>query len=482
MKKILITLMVPLLMLVACKKDLTSVNVDPKSPLQYPATAFFTGAQKNLADLLSSTNVNTNIFRLIVQYWTETTYTDESNFDLGTRQIPRQVWNGLYRDVIRDFREAKTLIPTELMNATPTADAMIKKNDLAITEIMEIYTWFYAVTTFGNIPYSEAMDASKTQPKYDDQKTIYYDLLTRLDAAIAKLDVNGDSFGDADIIFGGDVGAWKKFANSFKLKMGMTIADFDNAKAKAVVESAVAGGVFTSNADNAEFHYLSAPPNTNPVWVDLIQSGRKDFVVTSTFINKLKALSDPRLNDFATFNATGTDFSGGIPGASNNYATFSKPGAFFTQPDLTHIFMGYDEVKFFLAEAVERGYSVGGTALGHYNNAITASIQYYGGTAAEATAYLAMPAVNYLTATGTYKQKIGEQKWIALYNRGWDEWIEWRRLDFPVLVKPPTALSVIPLRYTYPVPEQNLNNANYAAASTAIGGDAVTTKLFWDKN
>lgn len=485
MKKLIILGLLPVVMLVACHKDLTSINVDPKSPLAYPSRAFFTSAQKEMVDLLTSSNVNDNIFRLIVQYWNETTYTDEANFDLGTRQIPRQIWNGLYRDVLRDIREAKKLFPNDANNPTDL------KNQTAIAEIMEIYTWYYLVTTFGNVPYTESLDALKTQPVYDDQKTVFYDLLTRIDKAIADLDVAGDSFGEADIVYKGDVAAWKKFANSFKLKMGMTIADDDAAKAKATVEAAVAAGVFTSSADNAEFKYLAGPPNTNPIWVDLVQSGRKDFVGTNTIINKLEALGDPRLPFYFTLDGTGTDYSGATPGASSNYATFSKPsgpllvagsvGA-ITNPDFPALLMSYDEVEFFLAEAVERGYNVGGTAIEHYNKAITASIEWWGGTAADATAYLLKPSVNYLTATGTYKQKIGEQKWLALYNRGWESWIEWRRLDFPSLVKPPTAQSEIPLRLTYTVPEQNLNKANYDAASAAIGGDVVTTKLFWDKN
>jgi hypothetical protein len=152
-----------------------------------------------------------------------------------------------------------------------------------------------------------------------------------------------------------------------------------------------------------------------------------------------------------------------------------------TNPDFPHQLLSYDEVEFFLAEAVERGFTVGGTAKEHYDKAITASIRYWGGSAAEATTYLAQPGVNYLTAPGGYKQKIGEQKWLALYNRGWDAWIEWRRLDYPVLTKPVGALTDFPMRFTYNVDEQNLNKTNYDQASTAIGGDVVTTKLFWDK-
>jgi Starch-binding associating with outer membrane len=473
MKKIIIIAILPLLMLAACKKNITDLNVDPKNPQQVPSYSLFTSAQSTLANTLVNSSVNINIFRLIVQHWTETTYTDESNYDLATRSIPRSVWNSLYRDVLRDFEEAKRLIPTDV------ADAGVQKNQIAIAEVMEIYTWHYLVTTFGNIPYSEALNIDNAFPKYDDAATIYASLLTRLDGAIGSLSTASASFGDADIIYGGNITAWKKFANSIKLKMAMTIADSDPAKAKSAAEAAAAGA-FTSNSDNALFGFLASPPNTNPVWVDLVQSGRKDYVVTTTIVNKLKALNDPRVPLYFTEDAGG-GYSGGIPGASNNYAAFSKPSDAITSPDYPGDLLDYAEIEFLLAEAVERGFSVGGTAASHYNKAVTASITYWGGTVAQANTYLAQPAVAYATATGAYKQKIGEQKWIANYEKGWDAWVDWRRLDFPALAPAAQALSVIPLRFTYNVDEQNLNKANYSAAAAAIGTDKVSTKLWFDK-
>ncbi|MGY0040065.1 SusD/RagB family nutrient-binding outer membrane lipoprotein [Pedobacter sp. NJ-S-72] len=158
--------------------------------------------------------------------------------------------------------------------------------------------------------------------------------------------------------------------------------------------------------------------------------------------------------------------------------------------DFEALLLDYPETEFALAEAVERGFNVGGTAADHYNKAVTASILYWTGTADEATTYLARPDVAYATANGNYKEKIGTQKWIALYNRGFESWTEWRRLDFPKLA-PPTAATApagqtvpagltIPLRLIYPIGEQTLNGANYSAAAAAMGGDAVTSRMFWD--
>jgi hypothetical protein len=480
MKKIIYIICIVAVLAAACTRNLSELNVDPKNPATAPSGAFVTNAERSLSNTLASSNVNLNIFRLIVQQWQETQYPDESQYDLGTREINDNVWDALYRDVIRDLREARTLIPTDVLKSDRTPDVERQKNELAIVETLEIYAWYYLVTTFGNIPYSEALDINNPFPKFDDAKTIYYDLLSRLDAAIGNMDAAYESFGTADIIYNGDVTQWKKFANSLKLKMGILIADDDNAKTRSIVESAVAGGVFTSNDDNAELNYLSAPPNTNPIWVDLVQSGRDDFVAASTFIDELKSLNDPRLDNFFTTDQSGTGYSGAPPGEQSAYAQFSHVSPKITEATFPGLLLDYAEVEFYLAEAAQRGYSVGGTAAGHYANAVTASIVYWGGTTGEAATYLTRPGVIYNPAN--WRMSIGMQQWIAFFNRGWDAWIAWRRFDYPQLQAPAEALSDIPVRYPYPVNEQNVNTANFEAAAAAIGGDEVTTKLWFDKN
>ena len=132
----------------------------------------------------------------------------------------------------------------------------------------------------------------------------------------------------------------------------------------------------------------------------------------------------------------------------------------------------------------ERGISVGGTAQSHYNNAITASIEFWGGSAGDAATYLAQPSVNYATATGPWQEKLGYQEWIADYNMNWDSWTVIRRLGYPDIdvVSPPVgAKGNFPLRFTYPSNESASNSVNWKAAVTALPGgqDVVSAKLFW---
>src|SRR5581483_1512533 len=119
-------------------------------------------------------------------------------------------------------------------------------------------------------------------------------------------------------------------------------------------------------------------------------------------------------------------YSGGIAGAGNAYGIYSDFSAAWLAPTYPADLLDYAETEFLLAEAVERGIAVGGTAETHYNNAVKASINFWGGTDAAAATYLAQPAVAYTTAAGTWQQKIGYQKWLALANRNWDSWTEIR--------------------------------------------------------
>jgi hypothetical protein len=464
-------------LITSCGK-LEDLNKNTKDPAAVPGETLFTGAQRQLSNLITSTNVNRNNFRLFVQYWTETTYTDESNYDLTTRTTPDNWWDILYINCLKNFNEAKNIL--QAAGDVPGDDPAVLKNKLAIIDINMVYCYDVLVTTFGNIPYTQALDINTPLPVYDDAVTVYNDLLTRLDADIAQLDPAFNGIG-GDNLFGGDVALWLKFANSLKLRMGMLIADSDAAKSKSVVESAVAAGVISSNDENAKLVYLGAPPNQNPVFVDLVSSGRHDFVVANTIVDSMNSLNDPRRPFYFTVSPNGI-YEGGEYGNSNDYLAFSHTEQDSIQdPTFPADLFDYAEVQFLLAEAVERGYAVGGTAEEHYNAAITASIEDWGGTAAQATAYIANPRVNYATAEGDWKQKIGMQSWIAYYNRGFEAWTQWRRLDYPLLVEPPDALSTLPIRYTFPIEEQTLNPDNYAAASAAIGGDAVDTPLWWDK-
>ncbi len=466
----------------SCSDNLEDLNKNKKDPAVVSGESLFTHAQKSLVDQMVDLNVNNNNTKLWSQFLQETTYTDESNYDQAGRSIPDTHWSVLYKDVLKDLDEAAKIIG-ETTYLTE-GENIIKPNKLAIIEILNVYAYSILIQTYGDVPYSKALDIDNLLPAYDDGLTTYKDLIVRLSAAIDKLDVNLESFGSGDNIYAGDVASWKKFAASLKLRMGMLLSDVDGAAAKTVVEEAVATGVFTSNADNADFKYLSSPPNTNPIHANLIISGRHDFVAGITIVDMMNALDDPRRPLF--FTTVDGAYVGGVIGSASGYSTHSHVSAQVEEATAMGDIFDYAEVEFLLAEAVERSYAVGGTAAEHYTAGVTASILAWGGTTSEAVTYVAQPMVDYATALANstaatpWKEVIGNQKWLALYNRGIEAWTSIRRLDFPMLNAAEEPISGYPVRYTYPIVEQTLNGVNWKAASDAIGGDLPETKLFWD--
>ena len=476
MRDILIILLA--FFIVSCE-DFEELNTNVKSPTEVPGETLFSNAQKNLADQLATINVNHNNFNLWSQYITETTYTDEANFNIVNRQVPDNAWSTFYKDVLNDLQEAKMIISKE--EPVTVGDKAAKVNKLAIINILEVYTYNRMLGLWGNIPYTDALNVNNILPKYDDALTVYHAIQDSLNNDIAALKPMFGSFGSSDIIYNGDVALWKKFANSLKVKIAITLADVDDATSKAAIEEAVADGVFESNGDNALFTYLQASPNTNPLWVSLVASGRSDYVATSTIGDVLNNLNDPRIPYYYKDLDENGHVIGGVYGASNAYPNFSHLSNLMEDPTFPCTLLDYSEVEFYLAEAAERGYSVDGTAEDHYNTAVTASITSWGASVVDAAVYLAQPSVAYSTASENWKEKIGLQAWIAFFNRGYEGWTSFRRLDYPELPMPVDAVTPsYAVRYTFPINEQTLNGANYDEAANAVGGDKLTTKLFWD--
>ena len=535
MKQIYGILIILLLFLGSCTKNFDALNEETKNPTKTEGEFLFSNAEKAIFDQISSTNVNTNVWKMFSQYWTETTYTDEALFDIGNRAIPDNTFAAYYRRILKPLKEAKTLIANDPITATETEEQ--KNNKLMIIELLEVYAYHNLTIIFGDVPYTEALNIENISPKYDDDAVIIADLIVRIDKAIAGLKDTDASFVSADLIYGGNVSAWIKFANSLKLKIAISVADADadiSFSVKTIIEEAVTAGVFTSSADNALFAYTGSTPNNNPMNNDLILSGRHDFVVTQTLTDLLNSKSDSRIFNYTQSpvgfpfeeqgednpllkdttvevskylvytNITGEDsvvyktapftltpesdskdkavrqYNGGVYGASNSYDGYSHINGVVSQGDFAGILMTYNEVEFYIAEAAARGYSVGETAEEAFNNAVTAAFVYWGASTEAASTHL---STNPYTSYTTWQEAIGTESWIAFYTRGLEGYTQYRRLDYPVMYENEEAVTggAVPTRFTYPVNEQTLNATNYSSAASAIGGDDLLTKLFWDK-
>lgn len=472
-----------ILLSIASCDNVDELNQDKKAYTSALPSALMTSAQVNYAYFLTNASVNDNNFRGYAQYWTSTTYTDEVNYNQERRNLGNSHSILLYRDVLQDLVNAEKQIKNK--EALGPVDTAIKKNQISILEVQIVMAYQTLVDLFGNVPYTEALNITAYPlPKYDDAKTIYLDLATRLDAAIADMDGSQESFGKADLIYKGNVGSWKILANSVKLKLGLHLADVDPAKAKSMIESAYNSGVMTNENQTALFQYFSSIVDMNPLYDTLVNE--KQTVPTEFFVNELNAKSDPRRDVFFNPESKKDGNYKGAPYAKQvTYGDFSNVGPRLKDKTNPGVIFDYSETCFLLADAANRGFSVGGTAADYYKKGVLASMHFWGIADADAQTYVNRADVAFATATGTPKEKIAYQLWIAYYNRGFEAWTEYRRLDYPVLQAPSTAVDAaegkVPVRNIYSLFDKTLNKSNYEAAATAVGGDLMTTKIFWDK-
>lgn len=484
----------------SCESDITSLNEDPKHPSVVPSGALVASAQQELLNQMLTPNVNRNISRFFVQQWSQTTYVDESNYDMVSRPIPRNHYNSIMAStldivhspgVLSALRDAKQFLQKESVSSVK------KNNNEAIIELMNVYAWANLVDSYGDLPYFGALKAvpgnsGQSEIPYDDAKTIYLDLIKRTDAAVAQINTTESGYTE-DLYYKGNMAKWKKMGNSLKFRLAVTLSDVDPTLAKTHAEAAYNAGLFENKEDN--FGLASFPSGlfSNPIYQDVIQSGRNDFVPSKMLVDYMNTTSDPRRDLW--FTKVNNNFIGGVYGIQNEYGNYShmtspkigsngnpetgKGGFMLISESAQGFLLDYTEIMFLRAEAAARGFSVGGAASALYTQAITASMTEYGVSPADIATFI---AANPYDATN-WKKSIGFQAWVAMFNKGFQAWNFTRRLDFPVFENPKdSSVEGVPVRMKYSDQEYLLNKDNVTKAAQKIGGDKVTTKVFWDIN
>ena len=297
----------------------------------------------------------------------------------------------------------------------------------------------------------------------------------------------------------------------------MRYSKADPSKAAAIAAAAFSGGVMTSNADNAYVKFDGAA-FTNGKNGGLVNNNPYFYYAAEPFVNQLKNTEDPRtkfiiatyknpadpLADTAPNVVTAEQFGvpigilntelskaayRGVRGGGYNYSQMNVNSlASLTAPAF---WVTYGEVSLLLAEAAQRGWIAGGAAAAkqYYEDGIRADIARYSlypKTSAipegDIVAFLASPNVAYNATNGI--ELINNQLWIVYLTNGVQAFANFRRSGFPAL-SPNKANDLygggFARRFSYPDYELAQNNANYLAAAAAIGGDKMTSRVFWDK-
>ncbi len=436
---------------------------------------------------------------------------------------------------------------SELKMAITLEDYLTKQNlpeqvnNLAMTKIMKVAIIQRLTDYYGDIPVSQAGLAyinGTYKPAYDRQQDIYAWMLSELESAANSFDPayqsqtwssSSTANRSRDIVYGGNLAKWKKYAYSLMLRIAMRASDADANMAKTYAEKAIAGGVITSNADNWVLQTkngMNSEKNPNSSWFEGTPSGDPEryMKIGEYFVDYLKANADPRrkvifggrLNSNITA-ITASDMGGywrdaskwnwdlsqarGMSHGQNAnpessvavyHHTYTSPNPFLFTLDMPIVGMSAAEMLLLVSEASLKGWNTGTTAEAAYQAAVTQSMNHFSSypglmasqkiNSTEISDYLAAKP---LGSGAAAKLRLAEEMWVTLYLDPVEGWFNVRRMNLNLPDN--SANAHMPVRNAYVNNDRsnNLENLNQALTNLGLSPEIsreaeIATRVWWD--
>ncbi|HHG86289.1 MAG TPA: SusD/RagB family nutrient-binding outer membrane lipoprotein, partial [Bacteroidetes bacterium] len=321
----------------------------------------------------------------------------------------------------------------------------------ATAKVLMAYGMLLVTDLFGDAPYSEAfLGFENLEPKYDRQEDIYASIQQLLDEAMIGLNAESApvSPGADDLIFGGDMVQWRKFANALRARTFLHLGKVSASNYSAAL-AAIDAGAFTTAADDAVFHWGINETEAGP-WYQFIQQ-RDHIIYVGYMFDLLEANHDPRY--FAYLDTL----------------NFNSLGSYYAKPDAVFFFHSFMEQKFIEAEAA---FQTGdfSRAASACNDAVLASLSRHNISNPGFEATYASASASDITL-----KKIMVQKYIAMF-LDVEAFTDWRRTGIPSLTPAigNSTGNIIPRRLLYPTSERRYNSNNFQKIP-------ITEPVWWDQ-
>jgi hypothetical protein len=401
----------------------------------------------------------------------------------------------------------------------------------AIAKFLKAYFYVRMTQRVGDLPLTDALKGVDViQPAYNSQKDVYMQVFEWLEQANAQLASAGNLEGD--IYYSGSPTQYRKAVNTFRIRVLVSLSkkaddtDLDiKGQLQMIMNDPSKYPLMTSLDDNLQYVY-NGTSNLYPVNPGNRGFDKGRYNMADTYIGLLTSLNDPRVfvvanpakkkiadkipaNDFRAYVGapSGESLDNMSFKAGNGEYSFANQKRYYGSlkgPEPA-IQIGYPELCFNIAEAINRGW-ISGDAGDYYRKGITASLKFFGiengsvinitesdadnviGThTASVTNYLAQESVAYAGNNETGLQQILTQKYLAFFqNSGQEAYFNFRRTGVPAFHQGPGTGNggKIPTRWLYPVSEATNNTVNYKAALKSQFGsevESVNEKLWMDK-
>ncbi len=301
MKKIYLLLTVVALAFTACSDNhMNDINTDKtKATSIVPSSQLTTGLLQTYGDFGMMDTYRSYITGFTQHFaggWNVTNYAGSVH---AYDNEMRLVWDQLYSVAIKNIVDA--IANSEDM---PSVNAALR--------IHRVYLMSVLTDIYGDLPCQNAglgYISGISTPEYEKQKDIYNFFFDELTLCAEQLGNNTGRIGGDVTSLNGSAAAWRKYANSLRMRFAMRISDINPTKAQEEFEKAVAdnGGYITSPADDAYIIYTDGSFTLYDGSRDLDfrvnalgeilygQDAQSPTMICSTFFNLMNDNDDPRL-------------------------------------------------------------------------------------------------------------------------------------------------------------------------------------------
>lgn len=508
-----------------CKKSFDSLYQNPNKPTSVPPSLLLNGILNDMYDAPFGDYEKWDQYFLI-----NYDYYGNNRYDFGPGA---NFYNSLKNVTKMEEEAARNNLPA----LNPYG---------ALAKFFKAYFFTRMSMEMGDIPMTEALKGVENlKPAYDPQKTVFQQAFAWLDSAnseLGQLAAAGDNSLQGDIYYNNNVAKWQKAVNALRLRLLIHLslkADDADLNVKQQFTDIVSDPgkypMMEDMSDNLQYQYIypSNPYPNNPgnFGFDALRNN-----CSATYLGLLTSLKDPRTyvtaepasaRVSAGTSPTSFDaFLGADPGEdlgtmyikanSGEYSLLNRKRYYETFTAEPSIQIGYPEMLFNIAEAINRGWIPGGpkgNAENYYTAGIQASMAFYdipqsgtmdvfflksGSPGTASVVYdkytVLVDFINYYNQasvkySGNNANGLGQiliQKYLALFRHsGLEAYYNYRRTGVPNFTTGPgTGNSErIALRFQYSNSEKTANADNYneALKNQYGGNDDINGKMWMIK-
>ncbi|MBX2964072.1 MAG: SusD/RagB family nutrient-binding outer membrane lipoprotein [Cyclobacteriaceae bacterium] len=410
----------------------------------------------------------------VYQFFSNTFNSPKTGGNTAGGFLSGNYWGMLYNQALSNL----TLVESDARAAGAT-----NNNVTAIALILKALAFFDATSCWENIPFTQALNASAfPQPEFDSQEVVLNGLVDMLDEAITLID-NTPATGtfnvsQGDLIYGGNMANWKRYANSLKIRILMMIRNRDTSVDSKII-TALSQPVVETNGQVAMLRYSGTAGNVN-AWKLIVTAFGTGSNETTNYFGPSPVIrelleGDPRLQLYCIDGTNGGYEAQPIGVFPNN--TKARYSDNLIRGSLPDVWMLPAEITLYRAELAAKGV-LAGDVNALYRLGVTQTLEFWGQTIPGALQTLTQAQItNFVTSLTDLNtltpaeqvQRIGEQQYLETFWRPIEGWNHVRRTKIPdIQAAPGSDIATMLKRLQWSPTEVAANPNNPVQPSTDL--------------